>query len=366
MTTSKTGPTRRGLLKTGAAAAGVSLFNIGHSWAQDVTYDGEVFDAGGAVLNIAEWGGYWKETQDKLLLDQFQKDFNCQIRYDSTFPWFPKFVAGGPQDPPIALTNWNMPEMFKTAAAGDYFLDVEEVRANVPNSAKLWDFATQTGVGITWAFSRYCYVYRTDVGVTPTSFKDFWLEEYAGKRGTYITSNTLQMMFFMAASNAFGSGETDFDAGYDAMRAAMPMKISDFTGNMATLVERGEVNIAVQSDAEALLQKEKGVPVDLYYWDEYKGILTQTKTISKYADPVSKKLSFALLNRFLEAEYQTAFADTFWMRPSNKEAVIPEKMAALGVVNSADATDGLHIPDWQTYLIDEIDIVETCNEIFGS
>lgn len=366
MTISKTSLTRRGVLKTGAAAAGVNLFNIGHAWAQDVSYDGEVFDAGGAVLNIAEWGGYWQETQNTLLLDQFQKDFNCTIRYDSTFPWFPKFVASGPQNPPIAMTNWNMPEMFKTAAAGDYFMDVEEIKANVPNAAKLWDFASQTGVGITWAFSRYCYVYRTDAGVTPTSFKDFWREEYAGKRGTYITSNTLQMMFFMAAANAYGSGETDFDAGYDAMRAAMPMKISDFTGNMATLVERGEVDIAVQSDAEALLQKEKGVPVDLYYWDEYKGVLTQTKTISKYADPMSKKLCFALLNRTLDAAYQTSFAETFWMRPSNREAVIPEKMAALGVANTADATSGLHIPDWESYLMEEIDIVETVNEIFGS
>lgn len=81
---------------------------------------------------------------------------------------------------------------------------------------------------------------------------------------------------------------------------------------------------------------------------------------------MSKKLAFALLNRTLEAEYQTAFADEFWMRPSNRDAVIPEKMAALGVVNSADATDGLHIPDWQAYIDQEIDIVETVNEIFGS
>ncbi|POF32163.1 type 2 periplasmic-binding domain-containing protein [Roseibium marinum] len=366
MNDEKKGLSRRTLLKTGAAATGVSLFNINHVWSQDVTYSGEVFDAGGAVLNISEWGGYWEETQNQLLLNKFQKDFNCQIRYDSTFPWFPKYVAAGPQDPPFAMTNWNMPEMFKTAGAGDYFMEVEEVKANVPNSADLWDFAMQTGVGVTWAFSRYCYVYRTDVEVAPKSFKDFWLPEYAGKRGTYITSNTLQMMFFMASCNAFGSGETDFDAGYEAMRKAMPMKISDFTGNMATLVERGEVNIAVQSDAEALLQKEKGVPVDLYYWDEYKGILTQTKTISKYADPTSKKLAFALLNRTLDPGYQSAFADTFWMRPSNKKAVIPEKMAALGVANTADATSGLHIPDWSAYLVDEIDIVETTNEIFGS
>lgn len=366
MTDTKKGLTRRTLLKAGAATAGISLFNINHAFSQDVAYDGGVFDAGGAVLNIAGWGGYWEETQNKLVLDQFQKDFNCQIRYDSTFPWFPKYVAAGPENPPFAMNNWNMPEMFKTAGAGDYFMDVEEVRANVPNTSQLWDFSMQTGIGITWAFSRYCYVYRTDAGITPKTFKDFWLPDYAGKRGTYITSNTLQMMFFMASCDQFGSGETDFDAGYAAMKEAMPMKISDFTGNMAALVERGEVNIAVQSDAEALLQQEKGVPVDLYYWDEYKGILTQTQTISKYADPTSKKLAFALLNRMLSPEFQNGFANEFWMRPTNKNAVIPEKMAKLGVANTADATAGLVIPDWSAYLADEIDIVETVNEIFGS
>ena len=144
MTDAKKGLSRRTLLKTGAAATGVSLFNINHVWSQDVSYDGGVFDAGGAVLNIAGWGGYWEETQNKLVLDQFQKDFNCQIRYDSTFPWFPKYVAAGPENPPFAMNNWNMPEMFKTAGAGDYFIDVDEVRANVPNTSELWDFSTRT------------------------------------------------------------------------------------------------------------------------------------------------------------------------------------------------------------------------------
>lgn len=364
-----TGINRRRLLQTSAAAAaGVSLFNINHAFSQDVTYDGEPFDAGGAVINVGEWGGYWEETQRKILLDAFEKEFNCKVQYDSTWPWFPKFVASGPKNPPIAICNWNMPEMFKTARAGDFFLDVEEVKANVPNSAELWDFAGQTGIGMTWAFSRYCYVYRTDTasGITPASFKDFWKEEYAGRRGTYITSNTLQMMFFMGACAAFGSGETDFDAGYDAMRKAMPMKISDFTGNMATLVERGEVDIAVQDDAEAFLQVEKGIPVGVYLWDEYKGILTQTKTISKYAEPMEKKLAYALMNKTLSADYQQSFAEEFWFRPTNKNTVLPEKMTKLGMLNTSDATAGLHIPDWDAYLAEEFDIVETVNEIFSS
>lgn len=358
---------RRTLLKAGAAAAGVSLFNINHAWSQDVTYDGGVFDAKGETITIAEWGGFWQETQRKLLLDQFEKDFNCKVLYDSSFPWFPKFVANGPKKPPFAVTNWNLPEMFKTAAAGDYFLPQEELIANVPNAKDLWPFASQNGIGLTWAFSRYCYVYRVDTGLpAPTAFKDFWDARYAGKRGTYVTTNTLQMMFFLVACGAFGDDQYDLDAGYDAMKAAVPMKISDFTGNMQALVERGEVEIAVQNDGEVYLQKSKGIPVDAYLWDDPRPALTQTKTVSRYLEPTAKKLALALINRTMDAAYQSAVSEVFFYRASNRNATLAKGLLDQGVTNDADALAGMWIPDWSAYLENEDDIVETVNGIFAS
>ena len=284
--------TRRRLLGTAAAAAGsLPLFNINHSWSQDVHYAGEVFDAGGASIRIAEWGGPWGELVHRHLLDQFAADFNCSIEYDTSWPWFPKYVAGGPSDPPYAITNWNLPEMFKTAGAGDYFVPIDELRANVPNTNDVWPFAYNNGVGVTWAFGQYGYAYRTDlVDPAPTDFMSFWEERFAGKRGTYITSNTLQMVFFVTAAHVFAGDQHDMAAGFDAMRRAMPMKISDFTGNMQALMDRGEVVIAVQNDAEPLQARDRGAPFGFMYWTEREPILTQTKTISRYAEPMEKKL----------------------------------------------------------------------------
>lgn len=358
---------RRGLLRTGAAAAGVSLFNINHAWSQDVSYDGGIFDAQGETITISEWGGFWEETQRKLLLDQFEKDFNCRVLYDSSFPWFPKYVANGPKRPAFAVTNWNLPEMFKTAGAGDYFLPQDEMIANVPNSQELWPFARQNGIGLTWAFSRYCYVYRTDTGIAPpTAFKDFWDGRYAGKRGTYVSTNTLQMVFFLVAAGAFGKSQYDLDAGYAAMKAASPMKISDFTGNMQALVERGEVEIAVQNDGEVYLQKAKGIPVDAYLWDDPRPALSQTKTVSRYLEPVQKKLALALINRTMGAEYQSALSEVFYYRATNRNATLAQGLIDQGVTNDASALEGMWIPDWASYLENEDDIVETVNDIFAS
>ena len=41
-------------------------------------------------------------------------------------------------------------------------------------------------------------------------------------------------------------------------------------------------------------------------------------------------------------------------------------MTSQGVENTANALDGLWMPDWKSYLEHENDIVETVNEIFAS
>ncbi len=363
---------RRFLKDTGtvAGAAAVSslpLFNINHAWSQDVQYTGEVFDAGGAVLRLAEWGGFWEELQRDLLLNDFEKDFNCRIEYDSSWPWFPKFVAGGPQNPAYDATNWNLPEMFKTASAGDYFMSQDEIKANVPNSGDIWPFAFDNGVGVTWAFGQYCYAYRTDlVDPPPTQFADFWQDRFAGQRATYITSNTLFMAFFMMANHVFGGDQHDMEAGFDAMRRAMPMKISDFTGNMQTLIERGEVTIGVQVDGEVYMQMDRGVAAAPMIWTERKPILTQTQTIARYSDPMQKRLAFALLDRRLSPEFMAKFDEVFYLRPTNRNVVVPENLASKGVENTENAIEGLWIPDWNWWLENEDEIVETVNEIFAS
>ncbi|HEX2281573.1 MAG TPA: hypothetical protein VHG52_07410 [Thermomicrobiales bacterium] len=361
---------RRGLVA--AAAATLAARQGWEAQAQDspqVIYDGDVFDAGGATLRVGSWGGFWEEMERKYLLDQLEQDFNCTVEYDSAWPWFPKFVAGGVDNPPLDVTNWNLPELYQTAAAGaaqgGFFVPLEELQANVPNSADLWPFAYQFGHGLTYLFSQLGYGYRTDQGDPPMDFKSFWEDRYADKCGTYITSNTLQMIFFIVASALYGSGEQDIPAGIEAMRAAMPMKISDFTGNMQTLLERGEVNICVQHDGEVYSQMARGIPAGWMYWEEFKPILTQTKVVSKGSGEIQKRLAYAYINRACAPAFQEASAVDVFLRPANMNAVIPENLAELGVTNEASAMEGLWNPDWDWYLENRTEIDESVNEIFG-
>lgn len=358
---------RRSVLKMGAAAATLPLFNINHGWSKDVIFDGQAFDAGGAVLRLGEWGGQWGELVQKYLIQDFEKEFNCKVEYDSSWPWFPKFVAGGPQKPPLDITNWNVPEMTKTAMVGDYFMPVEEVVANISNGKNLWPFATANGVGVVWAYNQYGYAYRTDLAnPPPASFKDLWRPEFANKRGTYITSNGLQMDFFVMACEIFGKDQYDLEAGYEAMRELMPAKISDFTGNMQALMERGEVIAAVATDSDPLQARDRGAPFDFWYWTEKQPYLSQVYTVSRYAEPVQKKLALALVDRSLDSDFIGNMGREFYLRPTTSTAQLPENLVKAGIVNTADSVKGYWTPDWNSYIDNEEDIVETVNEIFAN
>jgi putative spermidine/putrescine transport system substrate-binding protein len=88
---------RRGFV-TSAAAGALAMRQSWEVRAQEepeVIYDGGVFDAGGETLRIGSWSGFWEDMERRLILDQMQEEFNCQIAYDGAWPWFPKFVAGG-------------------------------------------------------------------------------------------------------------------------------------------------------------------------------------------------------------------------------------------------------------------------------
>ena len=366
---SNTNLNRRTVLKGAAAAAAstsVFNFNINHSWSKDVSWDGKPFDAGGAELHMAEWGGFWEESVRKYLLPDFEKEFNCKIAWDWAFPWFPKFAAGGPKNPPFALANWNLADMYKTARAGDYFLPLDEVLPNIPNAVNLWDFAKVTGLGITWAYGRYTFGYRTDLIDAPIkTFKDFWRPSLAGKRATYVTVNELQMTFFLTSCAIFGKDQYDIEAGYDAMKKLVPVKTSDFTGNMQALLERGEIQACVQWDGEMWAMEDRGVKTAQYIWEEQKPLLTQTRTISKYADPMQKKLAFALMDRTLDPKVYGKFAELFYLRPTCKNIEVTPKMAAKGITNTADSIKGFWIPDYQKYLDHSDEIEETVNGIFA-
>ena len=266
---------RRSVLAGATAAAAAPLFNINHAWSKDVLWDGQPFDAGGQTLRIAESGDFGR---NRSASSSSRTSRSSTIARSLGIPGSRgsrNSRRAGPESSFCDIANWNLKDMYQTARAGDFYLPLDDVLPNVfLNSANLWDFAKVTGLGITWAYGRYTFGYRTDlIDASIKSFQDFWRPSLAGKRGTYVTVNELQMTLFLTSCAIFGKDPFDFNAGYDAMKKLVPVKTSDFTGNMQALLERGEVVACNQWDGEMWSMEDRGVKVSQYIWEEKKPLL---------------------------------------------------------------------------------------------
>ena len=108
----------------------------------------------------------------------------------------------------------------------------------------------------------------------------------------------------------------------------MPLKISDFTSQMQTLLQRGEVDICVQHDGEVFAQMNRGTPVDFLYWQERKPIHPQIMTVSQGSSDDQKQLAYAYINRACSPEIQERYAAELTSTPRTGMRLSPKTWPA--------------------------------------
>ncbi len=344
------GVRRRDFLKTVGAAAAMPLFAINHAWSKDVTFDGEAFDAGGATLPVMDWPGDWEAARRRALFDDFEKEFNCTVvnRFPGHDNIAERVTEKGPRTPLAACMNWNLPTMFQVADAGDYFLDQAALLDNLPALRHCWMFAIANGVGITWAFARWGYLYRTDLVETPPDgFGAFLDARFDGHRAVWASESRGIDYFLLTAAAVLGDGPRDIAAGMTAARGARPGAVTiDYGLDLPPALKAGRARIGSIMDSVAYPHMTGDANLGLHLWTERRPVLTETATVSRYAPPLQKRLALALIDRSLRVEAQEAFIADYPFRPVNENATVPPVLAGHGVRNTGAQTADLWIPDW--------------------
>lgn len=354
---------RRAFLKSLLGAAALAAFpalpscSLGGRVVETV-YRGEVFDSEGTILNLADWGGWWEEFNWKAVLSNFERDFNCRINYDSAPPYYPKLAAAGVDYPAYDLVSQNAGEALRSR---DFYVPAAELAANVPNLSDLWESAV-TATGAVWLFGLCGYAYRQDIAAkTPNDFKDLWDEAFQDKRGSYDAGQPLQQIFFLAASQAFGAGQDDAEAGAEAMRKGQPWFVARYTANAQSALSSGRLHIAPLTDAETFWLAERGIPVGWAGWGPLTAPLVQVKNVTRGSK--KKRLAYALLNRFCSPEVQERWAAEHFWHPTNRRAAIPPNLSRHGVSNSRDPLAGLWLPDWEWWNANEQPLLEKLSQV---
>jgi putative spermidine/putrescine transport system substrate-binding protein len=294
------------------------------------------------TLVVTGYGGRWSEVMKKALVEPFEKKHGVKVEVVTgiTTEWVAKLMAAGPDNPPFDVVMGNEPPLPIPRERG--FFEPRNV-ALAPNIQTLYDKALIGNTSLVMFWSRVGLAYRTDmIKKKPQSWKDFWDEEYAGKRATYAITNTLGIDFLFMASKVWGKDYFDLDAGIPAVKR-LGAKLVDFTGTMEKLLEQKEVAIAVLHDGSAYDLQKRGLPIDWVAPAEGTPMLDQVIQVTRGSK--NKELAWKLVDMYLSPEVQLAFATELFFGPAVKNVTLPPDVAKKVVASPADV-DKLILFDW--------------------
>ena len=299
-------------------------------------------DAQQKTLVVTGYGGRWSEVMKRVLVEPFEKQHGVKVEIVTgiTTEWVAKLMAAGADNPPFDVVMGNEPPFPIPRERGFFDKRNETLAPNIKNvypKALIGD----TSLAIFWA--RIGLAYRTDAGVRrPTSWRDFWDEQYAGKRGTFVIGNTLGINFLFMADRLYGKDSFDVDAGIAAIKR-LNAKMVDFTGTMQKHLESKEVGIAVLHDGDTYDLAKRGFPVDWVAPSEGVPILDQVIQVTRGSK--NKDLAWKLIDMYLSPEVQAAFASELFFSPTNKTVKLPPEVAKKLINGPADV-ERLVTFDW--------------------
>ncbi|WP_226582387.1 ABC transporter substrate-binding protein [Acuticoccus sediminis] len=306
---------RRGFL---AGSGGIALGLSMPKWAT----------AQGKSIVSCIFGGSFEDAYRKSIVEPFTAETGVEVtlKYGNGSEWLTNAVINR-NNPEIDLLWLPYPQNIQAINEG---LCIELTPEDIPNlteiAAPWYDGFRKMGVGLDYA--SFGIGYRTDMVETePTSWKDLWNEDYAGKITLPdITASGGYQLLVMAAI-AHGGSIENIDPGFEALKELKPRVRKFYKSNpeATQLLERGEVAVAAWFDGRSWGLADKGVPMKWVAPSEGASAAMVSYHIPTNArDPEVCK---AFINYAISKEAQEAFCNMMQYGPVNTTAVLTGQAA---------------------------------------
>jgi putative spermidine/putrescine transport system substrate-binding protein len=325
---SRSHPSRRTILKTGSALAGMMCMPaIVRAETKDIVIGGP---AGAATYFNAD---LFPVIEKKLGVKIYYEGSNSLINFQKM-----KVDAASPK---MSVVIMDDPVMLPAASAG---LITPMKASDIPNLGKLVDGAVhQDGMWANYQKPWAGIAYSTaKMNTPPKSWTDLWDPKYAQKIIVPSLQNTEGFWTILAAAHLetgkpYKEAQYEVDAAFKKLKSLKDNLLNVYTNapQAINLLEQGEAYmIGGQFSAYTLIRKDAGSPVDLSVpadgaFAMPSGIAKVTKGPSGMAD--------AVIDEFLGPEGQSILATKAFVSPTNPAAPKP-----------AHFPDGakLFAPDW--------------------
>jgi len=296
-------------------------------------------------LVINTYGGRWEKFWRSDLLPMFTKSASVTPTLDVGLGknFIANLRAAGVDKPPYSVLMVN--ENIASVVREEGFFEPIPVD-KVPNLADVHpNLRNAQDNGVRGIVSTIGIGYRKDlVKKPPTSWADLWSNpEFKGKIGLYQIGNTAAMLFLLMSARIHGGSQDAIDAAFAEIKKLMPFQQADWSGTLATMLTRGDVNVAVIDFPEIVALKKKGVPVEMVVPKEGVVAFEQSFNILKHAP--SKEAAYQYLNFILGPQVQEMMAKEFYTSPSNMKSQVPAELQADIPVNGANMSSIVQF-DW--------------------
>jgi putative spermidine/putrescine transport system substrate-binding protein len=301
-----------------AASLGVGSFGLGGTRSASAQQK----------LVVNTYGGRWEKFWRSDLMPMFSKSTSIEPTLDVGLGknFIANLRAAGVAKPPYSVLMVN--ENIASVVRSEGFFEPIPV-AKVPNLAKVYpNLRNADDNGVRGIVSTIGIGYRKDLVKTPpTSWADLWSNpEFKGKIGLYQIGNTAAMLFLLMAARIHGGSQDAIDVAFKEVKKLMPFQQADWSGTLATMLTRGDVNVAVIDFPEIIALKKKGVPVEMVVPKE--GVVAFEQSFNILKNAPSKEMAYQYLNFILEPRVQEMMAQEFFTSPSNVDARVPAALQA--------------------------------------
>lgn len=282
--------------------------------------------AQGGGLIITSYGGPWEQFMRSEIVPGFERETGLKVELSVGLSrdWVAKLRAAGVRNPPfdvvIANTTW-VSAVRKEGFFAKLTID------KVPNLKSVWpELRNKDDNGVITLVGPLGIAYRTDlVTRAPRRWSDLWNAEYKGKLGIYSIANSATPMFLMLVAKIFSGDDKNLDVAFQKVKELLPVRQTDFSGDMEILLTRGEVHIGILDAPAAARLKRQGVPIQWVFPLEGVFMFEQDTNVTEFAQ--NKEAAFKFVNYFLSKPVQEKWATRFWWTPANREVKITGPLA---------------------------------------
>ncbi|MDF2368584.1 extracellular solute-binding protein [Sneathiella sp.] len=298
---------RRSLLKGAAAlTAGAAIAPISSAWA-----------AKEAVMST--WGGDYSRLLGELVQPIATEKYDVTAIFDTG-----SSSARRTKVLTQAEREVSSIDLMAFTEADMWLLDQKNCvdrfsSAEIPNLANVYK-QFQTGYSIPHMYSGMVLVYNEKLVPKPTSYKDLWEKEYAGKIGF---ANILYRYVLQAAAIAHGGSMTNYEPGYAPLMELKKTDVKILPSNEAVsnAFKSEEIGITLMWRARAYQWKKAGLPLAFTVPSE--GALSYVSAAGATRNGANREAAHDFLNSMLDPVAQKGFAENMGYMPTVNNAPIP-------------------------------------------